>query len=140
MTNHIDTIVVSGNGNQNDGTASSGSNYECVDEAPMSETDYVTLDAANEVELYSLNSYSLTNEVIHAVKVGFVTKKEDVGDRSVATVIRINSTDYVFSTDLYIGVDYNRADNNIWILNPDDSAAWEVVDINNMQVGIKITA
>lgn len=50
----ISTIRPDGNGSTNDGTPSTGSNYECVDETtPNDDTDYVEMSTAADRELYT---------------------------------------------------------------------------------------
>lgn len=141
---HVEQLVPSANGTTNNGTASSGSNYECVDEVQQNgDTDYVTLDAVDEIELYAINNISVTDGDIHAVKIRNCCRKDSTGDRYAQALVRVNGTNYASGNDISINNSYifeYGSSGQIWVLNPDDSAAWEIADINALESGIKITA
>jgi hypothetical protein len=57
----------------------------------------------------------------------------------VKTVLRCSGTDYPHSATLSPGTTFARSD-QIWELNPADSAAFEDADLDGMEVGIKAVA
>ena len=137
----LEVLRPDSNGTTNNGTPSAGSNYECVDDVTNNaDTDYVTLDAVNEIELYSYPNLSVASATIHAVITRNVARKLTAGARSIQHLVRTNSTNYTDGSDGGMGSEYSFAEIHYWMLNPDDSLAWGVADINALQTGIKITA
>jgi hypothetical protein len=139
----IDTLHPSANGTTNNGTASTGSAYECVDEVEVNaDSDYVTLDAVNEIELYAIEDLPSTSftKTIYGIKSVSTIRKVDSGARVVIPLVRINGTNYEHSMDdAGLSSDYNEVV-AVWETNPDDAAAFVEADVNAIESGIKITA
>jgi hypothetical protein len=142
----VETLTPSSNGNTNDGTPSTGTDdqdeWDCVNELEVAadDTDYITLDAINEIELYNVDNLSSTSytKTIYGVKLTSAAKAIN-GFRGVNAILRTNSTNYVSSdSDKYLGANYETFC-CYWMQNPDDSLAWEEADINAIESGIKIT-
>jgi len=137
----VDAIYPTANGNQNDGTASAGSNYECVDELDANgDTDYVALDALNEIELYAFGDLPVTTytKTIYGIKINYQARKTDAAARTLAGVFRINGTNYTYSSNTILSVEHEFF-GEVWELNPDDSSVWEETDINAFEAGVKVT-
>jgi hypothetical protein len=139
----IDMLRPSANGTTNNGTASAGSNYECVDEVESNDdTDYVTVDAVDEIELYEIENLPSTSytKTIHGVRSESRLTKTDAGARNVNAVLRLNGSNYVNSrSDYTVPAEYANM-LAVWETNPDDAAAFVEADVNSMESGIKVTA
>jgi len=139
----VATILPDGNGNASDfvgSDADSTDNYLHVDELTSDTATYVESDTPNDVDLYTFDDLG-ESMVIHGIElVEMVTADVDAGgfDRQGVTVTRVNGTDYLGSA---FGVgEAHRYQTRLMEENPDDSAAWEVADVDAAEFGIKLTA
>lgn len=117
-------------------TPSSGSsNYQCVDEVPHSDTDYVYDTVVDEYDLYNCGTIALpigaviTNVIVQAVA------KMDSGTGNIALMVKSGSTTDTGS-DQSLGISSTLYEET-YDVNPDDSAAWEQSDIDSIQIGVK---
>lgn len=133
----VETIYPSGAGTTTSWDASTGSNYECVDEATQNgDTDYISTATADEIDTYTMGDLTTTVGTVKGIQTNIIARKDDAGTRSIAPVLRPASTDRIGTTinlsDSY--VDYMQ----IYNTNPEDSGAWELADINGLEVGVKL--
>lgn len=137
------TDAVGGGGANADFTPSTGSDHGAVvdDVGPNGDTDYLSSDTVDHVDTWDFPALGYTG-VIKAVAMNLVGKKENAGTRVIAAVTCPDSspagTNYVHGTDKYLATDYLNKQ-SIWELNPEDSAAWEVADVDGAEFGVKIT-
>ena len=133
-------IAPTGAGATTGWTASAGNNWDCVEEKPPSDTDYVYTNTENAVDTYVLENLPANVGAIRAVAVQ--TRNWREGDGTVSKlqhVVRPASTDRAGATvnggaDIPISA---QSFQTIWELNPEDAAAWEVADVNGMEAGPK---
>jgi hypothetical protein len=135
----VECLLPSADGATVDWTASAGADYTTVDEALQnSDTDYISSSTANQVDTFAMGNLATTAGTIKGVQYLLMARKDDAGSRSVAPVARPVSTDRVGATvsvaDTYAYV------REIAELNPEDTAAWEIADINGMEYGVKLIA
>jgi hypothetical protein len=118
-------------------TSVSTPNWECVNEAPPSDTDYVSTATADQIDTYSVGNLPAGVGAIKAVQVFGRVKKETSGSPSKANmVVRTNSTDY-FGNTLTLPTAWIGAV-GIWETNPSSTGiAWDVTAVNSLQAGIK---
>lgn len=127
-------------GNSAQWSPSSGSNWDCVEEVPGSLNQYVSEDTNGQLDLYTMTnpSFPETPSVIKGMQIHALSRK--VGSPSVSGVklsLRTNSTNYD-SASKTPGTDASPNHiNNYWATNPDDSAAWETSDLDNLEAGVK---
>lgn len=121
-------------------TASAGNNWDCVEEIPYSDLNYVYGNTANLVDTYVTSDLV---ESVTAIKCIQVSARCAYAGSPTPTkqgiVIRPASTDRPHATDITPGIAFSRYD-RIWELNPEDSAAFEAADLNGMEIGIKLVA
>ena len=135
----IQAISPSGAGNSSGWTASAGSNFECVDEIPASDTDYVSINAVDTVDTYVAQALSGSIDSIKCVQMQSRTRTEgSPTPTQLQLVARAGGSNY-FSASETVPV-AEKGLYNLWELNPDDSAAWEASDVNSMEMGIKSIA
>jgi hypothetical protein len=137
----VQTKVPDADGNQDDFLRSTGLvNANNVNTIPVSFTDtskYNFSGTVGAIDLYSIQNFTVSG-TIFAVQENMVFKKDDVGNRQVAPILRTASTNYVgsshpcFSSYTYAG--------QIWETNPNTSAPWALIDLNLAEFGIKVTA
>lgn len=136
----IETLYPNGNGNTNDFTGSdadSTDNYLHVDEAQHdSDTSYVESSTISHIDLYAFGNMVGTPDTIHCVALVCPSRKDDGGARDGRLLTRVNITNYE-------GASFSPTTSfvhevQIWELNPDDSAAWAITDIDGAEFGIKV--
>jgi hypothetical protein len=136
----VEVLLPTGAGTTTDwsrGGSDSGSNYGQVDETSTnSDTDYITTDVANEIDTYAMGNLATTGGTIYGVQTVLVARKDDAGSRSIAPVLRPASTDRV-GTTVSLGDNYS-VNTEMFSLNPEDSAAWEIADVNGTEFGVKL--
>jgi hypothetical protein len=136
---NIQAVVPTSAGNSTNWTPSAGSNFECVDERPASDVDYVSINANDVVDTYTMADLSGSIDNIKCVQVQSRTRTEGAPTpANLKLVVRSGGADYV-SGDKAVPAS-EKSLWNLWETNPADSAAWEEADVNAMQVGIKSAA
>jgi len=109
-----------------------------VDEAaPNDDADYVSSNTLNHVDTWEYPALGYTG-TIKGVQMNLSAKKTDAGTRAIAAVTRPVSTNRVHATDHYLGTSYAYW-RSIWELNPEDSGAWDVADVDGAEFGVKVT-
>lgn len=135
----VTMLPSTGNGSNTDFTCSSSTDHGAlVDEAaPNDDTDYVYSSTVNHVDSWNYPALGYTG-TIKGVQMSLSAKKTDSGTRAIAAVTRPASTNRVHGTNHYLGTSYAYW-MSIWELNPEDSAAWEVADVDGAEFGAKVT-
>lgn len=128
------TLSPTGAGNSTQMTPSTGSNWQTVDELPVSSTDYVDGDIG-EKDTYALANLPSNVTAVHAVQAAVVAKKTDAGDMSMRPILRSGSTDYAGTTTTVGAADAVKFD--MWETDPATSAAWLVAAVNAAEVGVE---
>jgi len=134
----IECLTASANGNTNNFTPSTGSNYQNVDDGVSDDGDstYNSSNTTNDVDLYAMGNLASTVGNIKGAKFSYVSRKDDAGSRSLAGVVRSAGTDYVQATQAQsttkaVYTDYLLTD-------PATSTAWTITTINAVESGIKL--
>jgi len=136
----VATILPStGNGSNTDWTCSTSTDHGAlVDETtPNDDTDYVYSSTLNQVDTWNFPALSVTGTV-RGVQLNLSAKKSDPGTRAIAGVTRPASTNRVDDENVYLNTSYGYA-RAIWDVNPEDSNAWDVSDIDGAEFGVKLT-
>lgn len=119
---------------------STGSNYACVDEIPGSLTDYVSTNVSNEVDTYACTDLPGTAGSVKCVQVTHQSFYEgEPTPTKVGCVVRTASTDYA-ATGVSVGASVSKRIQNLWETNPNTATAWQVSEVNGMEIGIKSLA
>lgn len=131
----VEALLPSGAGATTQWTPNTGSNYAAVDDNPPDDdTTYVWSETADQIDTYAMGNLETTAGTIHGVQYLLNVR----GERSVALVARPASTNRVGTTQATpASYAYLR---EIAELNPEDSAAWEIADVNGMEFGVKLVS
>lgn len=128
-----------GPGNSTQWIPSVGDNWQCVNEAPISETDYVSTDIAGALDLYNLESIPAgvcANSDFLGAKVFNGVLRSGLTTSYIKNVIRTNSEDTVSDTVSVPTLLFNQG--TIWDLNPITGTTWSYTDINALEAGVKL--
>lgn len=117
----------------------SGANWSQVDDInPTEGADGVESNVLNNIDTYNYNNLSNIPITIFGIQTNCFIKKNETGNRTIAPVIRVSSTDYLLD-DMGVGINYYYT-SQIKELNPATVAAWTYATINGAEFGLKITA
>lgn len=118
------------------GSGAEATGWESTDEAtPDDDVTNITDATTNHVDTYEFQDLPAGVTSIKAVQVNIIAKKDDVGVRQIAPVVRPVATDRV-GTTVTLSTDY--ADHlQVYNVSPETSAAWDVTEVNNSEFGVK---
>lgn len=140
---HIQGCAVTGAGTTSQLSASpddsSDDDYECINEVPPSDTDYLYSNTAGHVSTFATANLTGTIVSIKGVKVSARVKKNGAATpTNVELALRSGTTNY-FGADNAVGTSFASI-NKIWELDPDTSAAFLEAGFNAAEIGVKVTA
>jgi len=134
----IEGRVPTGAGNYAQFTPSTGSNWQNVDEVPANgDTDYNSTATVNNKDSFAHQSLSSLSGTIRWVNHWVLARKDDAGTRKVAPLFRISASDYV-GTDDTLSTSYQYF-GQVYENSPATSSAWAISEINNAELGYKLT-
>jgi hypothetical protein len=136
----VDAINPNGAGNHTDLTPSTGSNYECVNEAIIDESDYVEGANAGDKDSYSYPNVptDLDDTGIYAVEINTISQRTAASDNiKIDGFIRTGSTDYNASDDLSLADSWSKK-SFIFERDPSDSNVWTQAKINACEFGVEV--
>jgi len=108
------------------------------EESSDDDTTYVYSSTLNHIDSWNFAALGYTG-TIKGVQLDVAAKKTESGTRAIRLLTRPVSTDRIDTTDRYLGqTNYDRH-LKLWELNPDDSAAWEVADVDGAEFGVKVS-
>jgi len=131
-------IVPDGTGTTNNWTASAGNAWDCLNEKPPVDTDYVYSNTTNQIATYAMTTIASMNSVKSIQLQARAAYEGSPTPTKIQLGVRASGTDY-FATDLSPPVSFGML-TKILELNPADSAAFEQADIDALEVGVKATA
>lgn len=129
----VQTLVPSGPGASAQMAASSGENWDTVNELPFSAVDYVQ-GRPSQLDTYQASDLLGGTTAVYGTQVNAVIKKADAGTIAAKTALRSGGTSYFGSTTI-VGAN----DTVISDLRPQDpttNADWTINSINNVEIGI----
>jgi hypothetical protein len=88
-------------------------------------------------DLYSIGNFTISGQIF-AVQENLSFRKDDVGNRSVAPLMRTASVNYT-GTSVSCYSDYTYT-GKVWENNPNTTLPWTLTDLNSAQFGITVTA
>lgn len=125
-----------------DWTPSTGSdNGAMVDETPPDDnTTYNESETAGEKDTYNFPSLSvITGDIFGIQALMSVAKAADTGGRNIRVITRPTSTNYFSAIQAVAGTSFIFYRKNEDV-NPDDSADYEIADVNGMEAGIELNS
>jgi len=118
-------------------TPSAGDNWQCVDEAPPSDADYVATDIIDTADLYTLSD--LPGDALSVKSVQLSTRAfKEVGStpQNIQMAVRSNGSNY-FSADKQVPDTVGVNVTHLFETNPDTGVAWTVGQVNALEGGMK---
>jgi hypothetical protein len=139
----IEGIQVTGAGATTQWTPSAGSNFDNVDDPPVTVDDvgaggFNSSDTAAQRDLYAFSDLTQIDGTILSVQLDTQLAMASSGSRSVKTKYRDPDTTVVdIATKAVTSTSYDSFQ-DVMSVNPRDSLAWDAADINGGQFGVEI--
>lgn len=136
----VDSIHPNGAGNYTQLTPSAGSNYECIDEINMDDTDYVEGANAGDKDSYSYANAptDLDDAGIFGIQLNTQAIRTAESDNiKMKGFLRTGSTDYEETTAQSLS-DIVTSKKIIWEDDPSDSNIWTQAKINACEFGVEV--
>lgn len=135
----IQALVPTGAGATTGWTPSAGNNWDCVDEKPANDADYVSINAVDTVDTYAAGNISGVIDSIKCVQIQSRARTDGAPTpTNLKLVARVAGTDYLSGDKTVPATEKGLY--NLWELNPADAAAWEEADVNAMEIGVRSAA
>lgn len=138
LSQRVVTRYPSANGSDTSWTG----DYTAVDDTAFSASDYIQADAGNLAEAFATSGGSATNTTVNAVAIGFraqaVATQNATSATSLTVGVRHDGINYFGAERVIATLDTPHQD--IWRTNPATSAAWQSVQIANLQPAMKSSA
>lgn len=135
----IQAVVPTGVGNKTEWDPSVGANWQCVDEKPANDADYVSTNVNDETDTYAAGNMAGSIGSVKCVQVQSRIRTEGAPTpTNLKLVVRSGGTDYLSGDKAVPGTE--KSFYHLWEDNPADAAAWEEADVNAMEIGIKSAA
>lgn len=134
----IEGLVPNGAGATTQWTPSAGSNYQCVDETPKSDSDSVSTNTNDNIDTYAMSDLVGTGTV-KAVALCVRAKYDGTPNgTNIAGVVRTGGSNYAGS-DKALATSYS-SNQWLWETNPSTSSTWAASAVNGLEAGIKMRA
>jgi len=135
----IQAIVPTGAGNSTQWTPSAGANYECVDEVPPSEADYVATNTIGHLDQFAAGNLVGTIGSVKCVQVQALAKTDGAPTpTNLQLAVRSGSADYLSGDKAVPSASKQLW--NLWETDPATAAAWSESGVNAMEIGVKAVA
>lgn len=128
----ITALRPDGAGNYSQWVPSSGNNWDCVNETPVSDTDYVSCSSAGQKDTYTMTDCPA--EVKTNIK-AVVPRYWGDTNGQIKRLVRIGGSDYLSGAIDYPGV-FNFAQ-DIMYVSPATTNPWTIAEINGMESGME---
>ena len=133
----LDVLYPNGAGNSADWTASTGNNYETVNEEPLSETDYNESSTDGHKDTFALENSDSVSEVICLVPTA-------IGENTDATARQLNGVARHSSSEA-AGSDISLIQNRLLMIqsfaydNPSTASAWSASEVDAAEAGYELS-
>lgn len=134
----IETLVPTANGATNNGAASAGANYACVNDATWNTTNYVTIPGTTgQTELYEMSDLTSSAYVVYGARAMAISQKSDAGPSLLKLVAVSGGTESDSAGIPTLCGSWSRQ-YAIYETDPHTSAAWTASAVNAVQAGVKV--
>lgn len=113
-------------------------NWDCVKDATANDdTDYVHTDIPGQSDTYLHGPLSTLTATVAACQVVLRARNDDIGNRTIAPVLRSGGSDFVLASVTVPGTSYQEL-TAIVTNDPATGAAWAPVAVNGCEVGVTL--
>ncbi len=112
----------------------SGSEWQCVDEAPANTSDYLYTSSGTTRETFGFQDTGLSSETINSVTLYYYAKRYASNRYKFQPLIRSGTTNYAGST--FSTTSSYEYYSQTYTTNPATGSAWTASEVNNLQAGM----
>lgn len=135
----VDLMLPTGAGTTTQFSPSTGANYQCVNESqPNDDTNFVSSNTIGHIDTYAFADITHDPVGIYGLQVLANVKKDDSGERLIATQTRSGASTYSGEAQS-LGTSY-KYHRDIWEIDPATLQPWTKDGINNAEHGIKVVS
>ncbi len=136
----IALLKPNGAGSSTQWDPSAGSNWDCVDEVPASDSDYISTDAAEEADLFAASDLPSGVASVKCVQVQARALKEgnSLNVQNLQLACRTNSNNY-FSQNFAVPTSA-KGFAKLWQNNPNTAQPWTKGEVDALEIGVKAVA
>jgi hypothetical protein len=135
----IQVFVPAGIGSSSQWTPSTGDNYECVNEIPPSETDYVESNTVGHLDLYAASNPAIGSCEIKCVQIQALAVTEGAPTpTSIQLALRSGGSNYFSASQVVPSSSTQLA--AIWETDPATDDPWIDGGVNALEIGVKAVA
>jgi hypothetical protein len=136
----IQGVFPEGAGSVTEWTPSTGANWECVNEVPPDDADYVSLNAIDLSDLYTMQNLAGAIASIKCVQIQARAVKEGAPTpQNLKLLCRTHDITYP-SAAKAVPATIPKQLYNIWETNPNTTNPWTVQEVSDMEAGFKSAA
>ena len=119
---------------------SAGANWDCVEEIPYSDTDYVSTNVTGKTDLYEATDLVGSIHSVKCVQVAARSIKEgSPTPQNLQLACRSGGANY-FGENVAVPAVNPKSLTKLWETNPGTGAAWTKDEVNAVQIGMKAAA
>jgi hypothetical protein len=132
-------LPIIGNGALTQWTPSAGSNYQCIDEIPVSDTDYIQTQGFENVDLFTTSVFTPGVSCnIKSIQESVRVTKDGLNVTSIYPLLSAGVTIHRgFSKSLSFSF---KNETQIWETNPLTLGAFTIADLSNLQFGVEFSS
>lgn len=130
------TLRPNGAGSSTQFAPSAGANWQCVDEAPPSATDYVASATTGQRDTYALEDLPAGVTVINALQNTVYALKSDAGSASLKPALKSGAT-VAYDPTVGLSASMTRY-STVRQADPATSAAWSAAAVNALEAGAEV--
>lgn len=136
----VECLFPDGNGANTSWTPSTGVNHAAlVDENPATDdTDYVSSSTAGHKDTFTFGNMATASGTVKGIQITATARKDDVGTRTIAPIIRQSATDYI-GTNQNLSTTYTMY-LQTYDVNPATAAAFTISEVNADEFGLQLVA
>lgn len=135
----IETLYPDGNGNSSQFTGSDANqvdNYQLVDEATPSTTDYVAGASVGNKDTYTFGNTVRTTGTVKGVMVSSYANKSDAAARSIKNVARSSATESLSSSNTLSTTWTPHS--SVFETDPNGGGSWTISSVNGAEFGVEV--
>lgn len=133
----VQTLLPSADGSNSGMTPDAGTtHYSRVNEATPDTTTYVSTPNTGVKDSYKYQQLATNTSSVYGVAVTSYVSKDAPGTASIASLVRMSSTDYVNAMPQALSASWTAV-TDLYNARPSDSGVWTTTDVNNAEFGVQ---
>ena len=112
-----------------------GSNYQCVDEATVNTSDYLSIGVNTRYQTFGFQNLVGNASAVQNVTLYYYAKLFNASQTKMVPMVRVNTSNY-FGSTITLTANYTLY-SYTWSANPKTGLSWTVSDVNALEAGMR---